>query len=69
MDDLKAMDFSKIFAEHDETLLYIFYSMGEKEIRDKSSKELVRKGWKFDSGCQRWTTTRNIPPKGNRNNG
>lgn len=68
MDDLKTMDFSKIFAEHDETLLYIFYSMGE-EIRDKSSKELVRKGWKFDPECQSWTTEREVSPKGNRANG
>lgn len=69
VDDLKTMDFSKIFAEHDETLLYIFYNMSDEEIKAKSSKELARKGWKLDSDTQTWTTTREVSSKGSKNNG
>ncbi|CAI2365475.1 unnamed protein product [Moneuplotes crassus] len=69
VEDLKTVDFSKMFAEHDETLLYIFHSMNELGIKDKSSKELTKKGWKFDSDSQRWITTREATPKGNKSNG
>mmetsp|Transcript_3750 Transcript_3750/g.3481 ORF Transcript_3750/g.3481 Transcript_3750/m.3481 type:complete len:161 (-) Transcript_3750:219-701(-) len=69
VDDLKTMDFSKIFAEHDETLLYIFYNMSDEEIKAKSSKELAKKGWKLDSDTQAWTTTREVSSKGGKSNG
>jgi len=53
------MDFSKVFADHDETLLYIlFYTMCDEEIQYMSSQELRKKGWIYNDVDQTWCTTR-----------
>ena len=62
------MDFSKVFAEHDETLLYIFYTMTDETIKLSSAVELCRRGWLFDESDQTWHVTRKASSKGNKPN-
>jgi hypothetical protein len=62
------MDFSKVFAEHDETLLYIFYTMTDETIKLRSAVELCRRGWLFDESDQTWHVTRKASSKGNKPN-
>uniref|UniRef100_A0A7S3JKN1 NOT2/NOT3/NOT5 C-terminal domain-containing protein n=1 Tax=Euplotes harpa TaxID=151035 RepID=A0A7S3JKN1_9SPIT len=52
------MDLSKVFAEHDETLLYIFYTMTNEEIQYRSAQELGRRGWLYNDLDQTWSVTR-----------
>jgi hypothetical protein len=57
-DSLASMNLSKVFAEHDETLLYIFYTMTNDEVQYRSAQELWRKGWLYDESSQTWSATR-----------
>jgi|JI6StandDraft_1071083.scaffolds.fasta_scaffold493597_1 hypothetical protein len=52
------MDFSKVFAEHDETLLYIYYAMPNEEVRNRSAKELSHRGWSLNENDHTWSVTR-----------
>ena len=52
------MDLSKVFAEHDETLLYIFYTMTNDEVQYRSAQELGRRGWLYNDSDQTWSVTR-----------
>jgi len=52
------MDLSKVFAEHDETLLYIFYAMPNDEVHFRSAAELTRRGWSYNDEDQTWSVTR-----------
>lgn len=58
------MDLSKTFAEHDETLLYIFYAMTNDEVQRRSAQELGRRGWLYNDSDQTWSVTRKEPAKG-----
>jgi CCR4-NOT transcriptional regulation complex NOT5 subunit len=58
------MDLSKVFAEHDETLLYIFYTMPGKDIQTRSAQELGRRGWLYNDSDELWYVTRKGPSKG-----
>jgi hypothetical protein len=52
------MDFSKVFAGHDETLLYIYYAMPNEEVRNRSAKELSRRGWSLNESDHTWSITK-----------
>lgn len=53
-----------MFAEHDETLLYIFYTMTNDEVQYRSAQELGRRGWLYNDSDQTWSVTRKGPAKG-----
>jgi len=57
------MDLKKVFAEHDETLLYIFYTMTNDEVQYRSAQELGRRGWLYNDSDQTWSVTRKGPAK------
>lgn len=61
---MSTIDLSKVFADHDETLLYIFYTMTNDEIQYRSAQELGRRGWLYNDSDQTWSVTRKTPPKG-----
>ena len=52
------MDLGKVFAEHDETLLYIFYAMPSDEVHFRSAAELTRRGWSYNEDDHTWSVTR-----------
>jgi hypothetical protein len=58
LESLANMDLSKVFAEHDETLLYIFYTMNDDEVQYRSAQELGRRGWLYNEYDQTWSVTR-----------
>lgn len=60
---LASLDLSKVFAEHDETLLYIFYTMTNDEIQYRSAQELGRRGWLYNDSDKTWSVTRKGPSK------
>jgi len=68
VESLNTLNFGKIFADHDETLLYIYYTMPEKEVQQKSFNELSKRGWLFNESDQTWYVTRNSPGKGGKSN-
>lgn len=55
-----------MFAEHDETLLYIFYTTSNKEIQTRSAQELGRRGWLYNDSDELWYVTRKGPNKGSK---
>ena len=68
VESLETLNFGKVFADHDETLLYIYYTMANDDAQAKSSKELIKRGWKFNEKDQTWYTTRTSPGKGGKGN-
>lgn len=60
------MDLGKAFADHDETLLYIFYTMTNDEVQNRSAQELGRRGWLYNESDQTWSFTRKAPAKQNK---
>jgi len=52
------MNLSTAFAEHDETLLYMFYTMINNDIQYHSAQELGRRGWLYNDLEQTWSVTR-----------
>lgn len=52
------MNLSTAFADHDETLLYMFYTMTNNEIQYHSAQELGRRGWLYNDLDQTWSVTR-----------
>lgn len=66
-ESLANMDLSTAFAEHDETLLYMFYTMTNHEIQYHSAQELGRRGWLYNDLDQTWSVTRKGGSNKNKN--
>jgi len=58
----------KEFKDNDETLLYIYYTMSNKDTQYLCSCELTKRGWILNEREQTWYTTRNVAVKGGKTN-